>query len=136
MIGLNRGTTPAHIARAALESIAFQTLDVLQVMEQDTNLKIHELRVDGGASASNLLMQMQADLLGIPVVRPRVTESTAAGAACLAGLATGFWKDINEIAGQWQRDLVFSPSADPNLARIKKLRWADAVKRSGRWERE
>lgn len=136
MIGLNRGTTPAHIARAALESIAFQTLDVLQVMEQDTNLKIHELRVDGGASASNLLMQIQADLLGIPVVRPRVTESTAAGAACLAGLATGFWSDVNEIAGQWQRDLVFSPSADPNQTRIKKLRWADAVKRSGRWERE
>jgi glycerol kinase len=118
MIGLNRGTTPAHIARAALESIAFQTLDVLQVMEQDTNLKIHELRVDGGASASNLLMQIQANLLGIPVVRPRITESTAAGAACLAGLATGFWKDINEIAGQWQRDQVFSPSADPNQTRI------------------
>jgi len=119
MIGLNRGTTRAHIARAALESIAFQTLDVLQVMEQDTNLKIHELRVDGGASASNLLMQIQADLLGIPVVRPRITESTAAGAACLAGLATGFWKDINEIAGQWQRDLVFSPSADPNQAGLR-----------------
>lgn len=136
MIGLNRGTTRAHIARAALEGIAFQTMDVLRLMEIDSGLKIRELRVDGGASASNMLMQIQADLLGIETVRPGITETTALGAAYLAGLATGFWKNINEIAGQWQRDQVFGPAADPSLTRQKKLRWAEAVKRAGGWERE
>ena len=136
MIGLNRGTTRAHIARAALEGIAFQTMDVLRLMEIDSGLKISELRVDGGASASNMLMQIQADLLGIETVRPGITETTALGAAYLAGLATGFWKNINEIAGQWQRDQVFGPAADPSLTGQKKLRWAEAVKRAGGWARE
>ncbi len=136
MIGQNRGTTRAHIARAALESIAFQTMDVLKVMEKDSGIAISELRADGGASASNLLMQIQADLLGIKVVRPKTIETTALGAAYLAGLATGFWKDIRLIEQQWQDDQTFSPSADPAVIRQMKQRWSDAVRRAGGWERD
>src|SRR5207247_2565139 len=97
LAGITRGTTAAHIARAALEGIAFQVADVLDVMQKDSGIPIQELRVDGGASANNLLMQIQADLLGVPVVRPKVTETTALGAAYLAGLAAGFWKSRDDV---------------------------------------
>lgn len=133
MIGVNRGTTRAHIARAALEGIAFQTMDVLSVMELDAQIKISELRVDGGASTNNLLMQIQADLLGIPVVRPQITETTAMGAALLAGLATGFWSSISDLTQQWQINKRFNPQQDPAITAQMKNRWADAVKRAGGW---
>src|SRR4029079_947900 len=102
IIGLTRGTTAAHIARASLEAIAYQVADVLRAMERDGDVRLKELRVDGGASVNNLLLQFQADLLGVPVVRPRVSETTALGAAYLAGLAVGYWKNQAEIAAQWQ----------------------------------
>jgi glycerol kinase len=136
MIGVNRGTTRAHIARAALEGIAFQTMDVLSVMELDAQIKISELRVDGGASTNNLLMQIQADLLGIPVVRPQITETTAMGAALLAGLATGFWTSISDLKEQWQINKRFDHQQDPEITAYMKLRWADAVKRAGGWAGE
>lgn len=136
MIGVNRGTTRAHIARAALEGIAFQTMDVLRVMELDAQIKISELRVDGGASTNNLLMQIQADLLGIPVVRPQITETTAMGAALLAGLATGFWTSISDLKQQWQINKRFDPQQDPAITAQMKSRWADAVKRAGAWVKE
>jgi glycerol kinase len=133
MVGVSRGTTRAHIARAALEGIAFQTMDVLNVMEKDTGLKITELRVDGGASANNLMMQIQSDLLGIPVVRPKVIETTAMGAAYLAGLATGYWKNTDEIKQQWQLDKKFEKEMDEEKIQSMKLQWADAVKRAKSW---
>src|ERR1043166_1424991 len=111
--GVTRGTTAAHIARAALEGIAFQVADVLRAMQADAKIKLKELRVDGGASANNLLMQFQSNLLGVPVVRPKVTETTALGAAYLAGLAVGFWKDQKQIAAQWQVDRRFTPAMKP-----------------------
>jgi glycerol kinase len=110
MFGLTRGSTSAHIARAALEAIAYQSADVLRAMQQDAGITLTELRVDGGATANNLLMQFQADILGVPVVRPRVAETTALGAAYLAGLAVGFWKDSAEVAANWQVDRRFDPS--------------------------
>lgn len=110
IVGLTRGTTRAHVARAALEGIALQVKDVLQAMEADSGITLKELRVDGGASANDLLMQLQSDLLGVPVVRPKVSETTALGAAYLAGLAVGFWKNQAEIARQWQTDRRFTPS--------------------------
>ena len=109
IFGITRGTTAAHIARAALDSIALQTLDVVRAMKADSKIDIAELRVDGGAVINNMLMQFQADITGVTVVRPKVTETTALGAAYLAGLAVGFWKDISEIEQQWQIDRVFSP---------------------------
>src|SRR3546814_19277101 len=114
MVGLTRGTTAAHIARAALESIAYQTLDVLKAMEADSGLAIPELRVDGGATANNLLMQFQADLLQANVVRPKVTETTALGAAYFAGLATGYWDDITSLEKQWQENRQFTPELPPD----------------------
>ena len=133
MIGINRGTTKANIARAAFEGIAFQTMDVLNVMEIDANLKIKELRVDGGASTNNLLMQIQSDLLGIPVVRPEITETTAMGAAYLAGLATGFWKDMEELKQQWKLNRRFEKNMDTDTVNHMKLKWADAVVRAKEW---
>jgi len=125
--GLTRGTNKSHIARAALESIAYQTMDVLKAMEADAGVNIAELRVDGGATANNLLMQFQADLLNCKVIRPKVTEVTAIGAAYLAGLATGFWKDIDQIRSQWKIDNTFTAEAGiDNTARIKG--WNRAVK--------
>ena len=125
IFGMTRGTTKAHIARAALESIAFQTADVLRSMETDADVYLKELRVDGGASANNLLMQFQADLLGVPVVRPKVLETTALGAAYLAGLAVGYWKSQEEITALWQRDKVFEPQ---QMNRDEKLgKWQDAI---------
>jgi glycerol kinase len=111
--GLTRGTTAAHIARATLDSIALQVVDILKAMESDSGIRLKELRVDGGATANNLLMQLQADLLGVPVVRPQVLETTALGAAYLAGLATGFWKNQSEISKQWKSERRFSPKMKP-----------------------
>ena len=107
--GLTRGNTSAHIARAAIESIAYQTMDVLKAMEADSGINIKELRVDGGATKNNLLMQFQSDVLDTKVIRPIVTETTALGAAYLAGLAVGFWKSIDELQQQWQIERIFSP---------------------------
>jgi glycerol kinase len=134
IMGLTRGTTKAHIARAALEGIALQVMDVLKAMEADAHIKLKELRVDGGASANNLLMQMQADLLGVPVVRPKVAETTALGAAYLAGLAVGFWKSQADIAKQWQVDKRFTPAM--KVADRKRIAadWARALGRAKDWE--
>ncbi|MDV6375429.1 glycerol kinase GlpK [Deinococcus arenicola] len=134
IVGLTRGSTAAHIARAALEAIAFQSAELVAAMEKDSGVTLKELRVDGGASNNDLLMQFQADLLGVPVVRPKITETTALGAAYLAGLAVGFWKDTAEIAAQWQEGRRFEPqmSAEDRQARMGK--WKKAVERSRDWE--
>jgi glycerol kinase len=132
--GLTRGATKAHIARAALEGIALQVMDVLKAMEADSRIKLKELRVDGGASANNLLMQMQCDLLGVPVVRPKVTETTALGAAYLAGLAVGFWKDQADIAKQWQVDKTFKPAMKTATRTKIAAGWAKALTRAKKWE--
>ncbi len=133
MLGLTRGTTRAHIARAALEAIALQSADVFTAMSQDAGVGLKELRVDGGASANNLLMQMQADFSGVPVVRPKVTETTALGAAYLAGLAVGFWSGVIEIASQWQVDRRFEPQMSAAARAAKLARWHKAVARAGDW---
>jgi len=132
--GITRGTTAAHLARAALEGIAFQVADVLRSMEADARIKLKQLRVDGGACANNLLMQFQSDLLGVPVVRPKVTETTALGAAYLAGLAVGYWKDQKQIAAQWQADRRFLPAMKPAQRRQLVAGWNKALERSKRWE--
>lgn len=131
IVGLARGSTSAHIARAALESIAYQTADVIEVMRQDSQLELSELRVDGGASRNDLLMQFQADILGVPVVRPKVTETTALGAAYLAGLAVGYWQNEAEIVQQWQMEKRFEPkmSADRRLRLLHSWRQAIAQTR-------
>jgi glycerol kinase len=134
IVGLTRGTTKAHIARAALEAIALQTMDVLTAMQADAGIKLRQLRVDGGASANDLLMQLQADLLGVPVVRPKVAETTALGAAYLAGLAVGFWKSQAEIAKQWQVDKTFTPSLKPADRKRIAGGWERALERSKAWE--
>ncbi len=131
--GLTRGTTRAHIARAALEGIAYQVADVLRAMEKDAKLRLKELRVDGGACGNNLLMQFQADMLGVPLVRPRVGETTALGAAYLAGLAVGFWKDQREIAAQQQVDRRFVPTMKPALRKKLSAGWQRALTRSQKW---
>jgi len=132
--GVTRGTTAAHIARAALEGIAFQVADVLRAMEADAHIKLKELRVDGGASANNLLMQFQSSLLGVPVVRPKVTETTALGAAYLAGLAVGYWKDQKQIAAQWQVDRRFTPAMKAAQRKQLEKGWRKALDRARRWE--
>ena len=132
--GVTRGTTAAHIARAALEGIAFQVSDVLRAMEADAKIKLKELRVDGGASANNLLMQFQSNLLSVPVVRPKVTETTALGAAYLAGLAVGYWKDQKQIAAQWQVDRRFTPSMKAVDRKRLETGWRKALERARRWE--
>lgn len=134
IVGLSRGTTRAHIARAALEGIAFQVADVLDAMKQDSGLPITELRVDGGASANNLLMQFQADISQVPVVRPQVIETTALGAAYLAGLAVGFWQDIKDIQSIWQTDRVFEPAMSLDEVARRRGRWREALERAGHWE--
>jgi glycerol kinase len=133
LVGLTRGTTRAHIARAALEAIALQSADVFGAMTRDARIPLTELRVDGGASRNNLLMQLQADFLGVPVVRPRVTETTALGAAYLAGLATGFWSGADEIASQWQVDRRFEPRLPAAERAAKLARWRQAVERAKGW---
>jgi len=132
--GLTRGTTAGHIARAALEGIAFQVADVLELMQKDSGFPVPELRVDGGASANNLLLQFQADLLQIPVVRPKVAETTALGAACLAGLAVGFWKHRAEVQNAWQPDRTFEPAMSADEVAHRRSRWAEALDRAREWE--
>jgi glycerol kinase len=132
--GLTRGSTAGHIARAALEGIAFQVADVVSAMEADAKIKLKELRVDGGASANNVLMQFQADLLDVPVVRPKIQETTALGAAYLAGLATGFWKDQAEIAKQWQVDRTFDPAMKAAHRDRLRASWEKALERARKWE--
>ena len=134
IVGLTRGTTAAHIAKAAIESIAYQTVDVLKAMEADAGLKIKELRVDGGATANNLLMQFQADLLNCKVIRPTIVETTALGAAYLAGLAVGFWKNIDEIQQQWQSERDFIPKTDPAEVEVKMAGWQRAVRSTQAFE--
>jgi glycerol kinase len=134
LLGMTRGTTRAHIARAALEGIALQVTDVLEAMQMDSGLPLAQLRIDGGASANNLLMQTQADLLGIPVVRPRNAEATVLGAAYLAGLAVGYWPDVETIARQWQVDRVFEPQMDAKTRSHVRVRWHKALGRAQDWE--
>jgi glycerol kinase len=133
LVGITRGTARAHIARATLEAIAFQSAELIAAMAADSGIALKELRVDGGATANNLLMQMQADLLGVPVVRPKVTETTALGAAYLAGLACGFWKDEAQIASLWSRDRVFEPMLSRDEASSRLAEWKRAVERSRAW---
>ena len=134
LVGITRGTTAGHLARAALEGIAFQVADVLAAMEADSGVPVAELRVDGGAAVNDLLMQLQADLARVPVVRPRVQETTALGAAYLAGLATGVWKDTNDIAAHWQVERTFEPALDRGRAADLRTRWSRAVERAKGWE--
>ncbi|HZP58748.1 MAG TPA: glycerol kinase GlpK [Opitutaceae bacterium] len=133
ILGLTRGTTAAHIARAALESIACQSADLLGAMQADSGLRLRELRVDGGATVNNALMQFQSDLLRVPVIRPRITETTALGAAFLAGLAVGFWKNCDELAGLWRRDRTFAPRASAPAMRALHADWRRAVDRTKNW---
>ena len=128
--GITRGTTAAHIARAALEGIAFQTMDIVSAMQKDAGVRLASLKVDGGASRNNLLMQFQADLLGASVVRPEVTETTALGAAYLAGLAVGFWSSLDELRSQWKAERVFSPEMPQEKVEKAKAGWAEAVGRT------
>jgi glycerol kinase len=133
VFGLTRGSTNSHIARAALDSIAYQTYDVLKAMEADAGISITELRVDGGATVNNALMQFQSDILNCKVVRPTITETTALGAAYLAGLAVGYWKNIEEIQKQWQVDKIFSPQMDTSRANALLSGWRKAVAASIAW---
>ena len=133
IVGLSRGTTRAHLARAALESIAFQSAELLAAMQQDAGQALIELRVDGGATVNDLLMQFQADLLGVPVVRPRVTETTALGAAYLAGLATGFWESEEALTASWRADRRFEPGIARDRAAELMRHWRRAVERSREW---
>jgi glycerol kinase len=134
IVGITRGVTRAHIARATLEAIAFQSTELIEAMAADSRVLLRELRVDGGASACNLLMQMQADLLGVPVVRPKVIETTALGAAYLAGLAVGFWKDEAEIASLWARERAFEPTVSRDAAAARLDQWKRAVERARDWD--
>ncbi|MBL9133615.1 MAG: glycerol kinase GlpK [Verrucomicrobiaceae bacterium] len=134
LVGMTRGTTAAHIARAALEGIALQVMDILKAMQADSGIQLKQLRVDGGASMNNLLMQMQSDLLGVPVVRPKVSETTALGAASLAGLAVGFWKNQADLARHWQIDRIFKPSMKPAARAKVTAGWERALSRAKAWE--
>ncbi|MCB9957535.1 MAG: glycerol kinase GlpK [Rhodospirillaceae bacterium] len=136
IVGLTRGTTSAHIARAALESIAYQTLDVVRAMEADSGLRTTQLRVDGGATVNDLLMQFQADMLGVDTIRPKIVETTALGAAYLAGLAVGYWSGEDELAALWQEDRVFRPAMARDEADRLYRRWTRAVDRARVWEAE
>jgi glycerol kinase len=133
LLGLTRGTTRAHIARAALEGIALQVTDVLEAMQADSGVPLAQLRVDGGASANGLLMQIQADVLGIDVVRPKNAEATVMGAAYLAGIAVGYWPDKETIARQWQVDRVFKPKMDADTRGKVRETWRKALGRSKGW---
>jgi glycerol kinase len=134
VVGLTRGTSAAHLARAALEGIAFQVADVLAAMHRDSGIAIDELRVDGGACVNDLLMQFQADILQAPVVRPRVIETTALGAAFFAGLAVGFWNSVEEIQAIWQAERIFRPQMSADEAAHRQQRWGEALQRSRAWE--
>ena len=130
---MTRGSSSAHIARAALESIAFQSAELLAAMQKDAGESLTELRVDGGAAANDLLMQFQADLLGVPVLRPRGLETTALGAAYLAGLTVNLWKSRSEIAAHWKLERSFEPQTETTAAAELMARWRDAVTRSRNW---
>lgn len=136
LVGMTRGTTRAHIARAALEAICLQSADVFSAMRADSGIALSELRVDGGATANNLLMQLQADVLGVPVVRPLVTETTALGAAYLAGLAVGVWASAAELSAQWAVDRRFEPVWSDAERLCKQERWSEAVERSRAWTKK
>ena len=131
--GITRGSTRAHFARAALEGIAYQVADVLDAMKKDANLELAQMRVDGGASANDLLMQFQSDMLGVPVLRPKTLETTALGAAYLAGLAVGYWSSLDEISEQWQLDKEYTPSMDAADVHHLKSGWKKALDRSANW---
>jgi glycerol kinase len=133
IVGISRATTAAHVARATLDAIAYQTADVLEAMHADSGIAVTELRVDGGATQNDLLMQFQADVLGVPVVRPKIYETTALGAAYLAGLAVGFWKNTDALAAQWQLDRRFEPAMSAARRAALKAGWIKAVKRSRAW---
>jgi glycerol kinase len=133
LVGLTRGSTGAHLARATLESIAYQTADILDAMQADSGIALKELRVDGGATRSDLLMQFQADVLNVPVIRPRLLESTAMGAAYLAGLAVGYWQNTVELDAQWKPDRVFEPKMAQTERERLKAKWHQAVTRSKGW---
>ena len=132
--GITRGTTAAHFARAALESIAYQVADVLDVMQKDSGIQIKELRADGGAASNNLLLQFQADLFRVPVIRPKVTETTALGAAYLAGLAVGFWKGTADVESHWEVDRIFEPQASEVESARHRKKWNAALARAMDWE--
>jgi glycerol kinase len=134
ILGITRDTSAAHIARAALEGVAYQVADLIDAMAADTGKRLKELRVDGGASHSAFLMQFQADLLQIPVVRPAVTETTALGAAYLAGLAVGYWKNIESISKQWKVEKVFEPKMPKSRVAELRSRWNEALSRAKDWE--
>jgi glycerol kinase len=136
LVGITRGTTRAHIARAALDAMAYQTAEVVSAMERDAGIRLAELRVDGGASANDLAMQFQADILGVPVVRPACIETTALGAAYLAGLQSGFWNDVDSVARQWREDARFNPEIDDGRREALIARWRRAVERSRGWAGE
>jgi len=133
LVGITRGTKAAHIAHAALDSIAYQTLEVLEAMQKDSGIDIRELRVDGGATVNNALMQFQSDLLQADVIRPKITETTAMGAAYLAGLAVKFWSDIPDLQHHWQVDRVFSPKIEPAQNHQLIRGWHRAVNASKAW---
>ncbi len=133
IIGITRGTSDAHLARAALESIAFQTMDVINTMAKDSGINLTELRVDGGAASNNLLMQIQANAIQKRVIRPRITETTALGAAYLAGLSTGYWKSVNDLKHQWQAERIFEPEINPDDLREVIDYWNKALDRSKQW---
>ncbi len=135
LIGITRDTSSAHVSRAALEGVAFQVADLLDAMQSDTGKKMKELRVDGGMTRSELLMQFQADILGIPVVRPAVTETTALGAAYLAGIAIGYWKSAQDVASQWKVDKKFEPQMKRTVADGLRARWEEALLRAKGWEK-
>ena len=136
ILGLSRGTTRAHIARAALESIAFQSAELLAAMQADARSPVRELRVDGGAARNDLLLQFQADLLGLPVVRPSNIETTAQGAANLAGLSVGLWRSTADLAANWRIDRRFEPAITRDAASAHMARWSRAVERARDWHRE
>jgi glycerol kinase len=133
IVGLTRGTNRAHLVRATLEAIAFESTDLLRCFERDTGVRTHQLQVDGGATANDFLMQFQADVMGAPVRRPKVLETTALGAAYLAGLASGFWKDRRQIAKNWQEDRYFEPAISAEKREALYSGWLRAVERSRGW---
>ncbi len=135
IVGITRGTSAGHLARAALEGIAFQVADLLDAMRRDAGGEIRELRVDGGAARDDTLLRFQADVLGMPVVRPGVVETTALGAAYMAGLATGYWRDVAELRGNWKAERTFEPTLAPEAAARLRERWSDAVERARGWAR-
>jgi glycerol kinase len=136
IVGITRGTTSAHFARAALESIAYQTMDVVNAMQSDANITVKELRVDGGATANNFLMQFQSDILNTKVIRPTITETTALGAAYLAGLAVGYWSNMEEIQKQWQVNKIFEPVITEKERKELASEWKRAVRTTQSWTEE